>query len=115
VACTEGLIQCNPVLLEPILEVHISVPSEHTNKAQKIITSHRAGQILGYDAKPDWPGWDVVDGYVPQSEMQGLIVELRSQTQGIGSFTWAFHHLQELEGRDADKVVEARKKVLAEA
>jgi elongation factor G len=115
VACTEGLPLCNPVLLEPILEVHISVPSEHTNKAQKIITSHRAGQILGYDAKPGWPGWDVVDGYVPQSEMQGLIVELRSQTQGIGSFTWAFHHLQELEGRDADKVVEARKKALAEA
>jgi elongation factor G len=115
VACTEGLPQCNPVLLEPILEVHISVPSEHTNKAQKIITSHRAGQILGFDAKPGWDGWDVVDGYVPQSEMQGLIVELRSQTQGVGSFTWAFHHLQELEGRDADKVVEARKKALAEA
>lgn len=115
VACTEGLPQCNPVLLEPILEVHISVPCEHTSKAQKIITSHRAGQILGYDAKPDWPGWDVVDGYVPQSEMQGLIVELRSQTQGIGSFTWAFHHLQDLEGRDAEKVVEARKKALAEA
>jgi elongation factor G len=114
IACTEGLPQCNPVLLEPILEVHISVPSEHTAKAQKIITSHRAGQILGFDAKPGWPGWDVVDGYLPQSEMQGLIVELRSQTQGIGSFTWAFHHLQELEGRDADKVVEARKKALAE-
>jgi elongation factor G len=115
VACTEGLPQCGPVLLEPILEVHISVPAEHTNKAQKIITSHRAGQILGFDAKPGWEGWDVVDGYVPQSEMQGLIVELRSQTQGVGSFTWAFHHLQELEGRDADKVVEARKKALAEA
>jgi len=114
VACTEGLPQCNPVLLEPILEVHISVPSEHTAKAQKIITSHRAGQILGFDAKPGWPGWDVVDGYMPQAEMQGLIVELRSQTQGIGSFIWAFHHLQELEGRDADKVVEARKKALAE-
>jgi elongation factor G len=114
VACTEGLPQCNPVLLEPILEVHISVPSEHTAKAQKIITSHRAGQILGFDAKPGWEGWDVVDGYVPQAEMQPLIVELRSQTQGIGSFTWAFHHLQELEGRDADKVVEARKKALAE-
>ena len=115
VACTEGLPQCNPVLLEPILEVHISIPAEHTAKAQKIITSHRAGQILGYDAKPGWEGWDVVDGYVPQSEMQGLIVELRSQTQGVGSFTWAFHHLQDLEGRDADKVVEARKKSLTEA
>ena len=115
VAMTEGMPLCNPVLLEPILEVHISVPSEHTAKAQKIITSHRAGQILGFDAKDGWPGWDVVDGYVPQSEMQTLIVELRSQTQGIGSFTWGFHHLQELEGRDADKVIEARKKALAEA
>jgi elongation factor G len=115
VALTEGLPLCSPVLLEPILEIHISVPSEHTAKAQKIITSHRAGQILGYDAKPGWEGWDVVDGYVPQSEMQSIIVELRSQTQGVGSFTWAFHHLQDLEGRDADKVVEARKKALAEA
>ena len=115
VAMNEGLPQCNPVLLEPILEIHISVPSEHTSKAQKIITSHRAGQILGYDAKPGWDGWDVVDGYLPQSELQGIIVELRSQTQGVGSFTWGFHHLQELEGRDADKVVEARKKALAEA
>ena len=115
VALTEGLPQCNPVLLEPILEVHISVPADHTARAQKIITSHRAGQILGYDAKPGWSGWDVVDGYVPQSEIQSLIVELRSQTQGVGSFTWAFHHLQELEGRDAEKVVEARRKALAEA
>ncbi|BDU76686.1 elongation factor G [Mesoterricola sediminis] len=115
VAMVEGLPQCNPVLLEPIVEIHISVPSEHTSKAQKIITSHRAGQILGFDAKAGWEGWDVVDGYLPQSELQGIIVELRSQTQGVGSFTWAFHHLQELEGRDADKVVEARKKALAEA
>jgi elongation factor G len=115
VAMNEGLPQCNPVLLEPILEIHISVPSEHTSKAQKIITSHRAGQILGFDAKPGWDGWDIVDGYLPQSELQGIIVELRSQTQGVGSFTWAFHHLQELEGRDAEKVVEARKKALAEA
>jgi elongation factor G len=115
VAMTEGMPLCNPVLLEPIVEVHIAVPCEHTAKAQKIITGHRAGQILGYDARPGWPGWDVVDGYLPQSEMHDLIVDLRSQTQGVGSFTWGFHHLQELEGRDADKVVEARKKALAEA
>jgi len=108
----EGLVQCNPVLLEPILEIQISVPSEHTAKAQRMITGHRGGQILGFDAKPGWPGWDVVNAYLPQSEMQNVIVELRSQTMGVGSFTWAFHHLQELEGRDADKVVEARKKAL---
>jgi len=108
----EGLPMCSPVLLEPILNIHISVPSEHTAKAQRMVTGHRGGQILGFDAKPGWPGWDVVEAYLPQSEMQDVIVELRSQTMGVGSFTWAFHHLQELEGRDADKVVEARKKAL---
>jgi elongation factor G len=41
--------------------------------------------------------------------MGDVVVELRSLTMGVGSFTWAFHHLQELIGRDADKVVEARK------
>lgn len=108
----EGLPQCSPVLLEPILEIQISVPSEHTSKAQRLVTGHRGGQVLGFDAKPGWPGWDVVNAYLPQSEMQDVIIELRSQTMGVGSFTWAFHHLQELEGRDADKVVEARKKAL---
>jgi len=111
----EGLVQCSPVLLEPILEIHISVPSEFTSKAQRLVTGHRGGQILGFDAKPDWPGWDVVEAYLPQSEMQDVIVELRSQTLGVGHFTWAFHHLQELEGRDADKVIEARKKAIENA
>ena len=108
----EGLQKCSPVLLEPILKVHISVPNEHTSKAQRLVTGHRAGQILGFDAKPDWPNWDVVDAYLPQSEMNDLIIEIRSQTMGVGFFTWEFSHLQELEGREADKIVEARKKAL---
>ena len=61
---------------------------------------------------PGWQGWDVVDGYLPQSEMNDLIIEIRSQTMGVGFFTWQFDHLQELEGRDAEKIVEARKKAL---
>ena len=108
----EGLLKCSPVLLEPILKVHISVPNEHTSKAQRLVTGHRAGQILGFDAKPDWPNWDVVDAYLPQSEMNDLIIEIRSQTMGVGFFTWEFDHLQELEGREAEKIVETRKKAL---
>nr|WP_005037378.1 elongation factor G [Holophaga foetida] len=115
IGMTEGLTKCAPTLLEPILRIQISVPSEHTSKAQRMVTGHRAGQILGFDAKEGWPGWDVVDGYLPQSEMNELIIEIRSQTMGVGFFTWAFDHLQELEGRDADKIVEARRKVLEEA
>lgn len=108
----DGLTKCSPTLLEPILKVKISVPSEHTSKAQRLVTGHRAGQVLGFDAKEGWPGWDVVEAYLPQSEMNDLIIEIRSQTMGVGFFTWAFDHLQELEGRDADKIVEARKKAL---
>jgi elongation factor G len=108
----EGLSKCSPVLLEPILKIQISVPSEHTSKAQRLVTGHRAGQILGFDAKSDWPNWDVVDAYLPQSEMNDLIIEIRSQTMGVCFFTWEFNHLQELEGRDAEKIVEARKKAL---
>lgn len=112
IAMSEGLPQCEPILLEPILKVEVSVPSDYTSKAQRIISGRR-GQILGYDAKPGWTGWDAVSAYLPQAEMGDLIVELRSLTMGVGTFLWAFDHLQELTGRDAQKVVEERKKVLA--
>ncbi len=109
VGMSEGAPLCHPVLLEPICEVHIAVPSEFTPKAQRLVTGRRGGQVLGFDAREGWTGWDVVSAYIPQAEMSDVIVELRSLTMGVGSFTWAFHHLQELVGRDADKVVEARK------
>lgn len=115
IGMSEGAPLCHPVLLEPISEVHIAVPSEFTPKAQRLVTGRRGGQVLGFDARPGWTGWDVVSAYIPQAEMSDVIVELRSLTMGVGSFTWAFHHLQELVGRDADKVVEARKQTKAPA
>jgi len=111
IAMTEGLPKCEPVLLEPILKVEISVPADFTSKAQRIISGRR-GQILGYDAKPGWPGWDAVAAFLPQAEMGDLIVELRSLTMGVGTFSWKFDHLQEITGRTADKVVEERKAAL---
>ena len=115
IGMTEAAPVCHPVLLEPICEVHIAVPSEFTPKAQRLVTGRRGGQVLGFDARPGWIGWDVVSAYIPQAEMSDVVVELRSLTMGVGSFTWAFHHLQELIGRDADKVVEARKQTKATA
>ncbi|CAA7612238.1 elongation factor G [Magnetospirillum sp. SS-4] len=114
IAMTEGMPQCDPVLLEPILLVEISVPSDYTAKAQRIVSGRR-GQILGYDAKEGWQGWDTVNAYLPQAEMDDLIVELRSLTMGVGTFSWAFDHLQEIAGRIADKVVEQRRKALENA
>ncbi|MFA6018885.1 MAG: elongation factor G [Rhodospirillales bacterium] len=107
-AMREGLPQCEPVLLEPVLAVEIAIPSEHTSKAQRLVSSRR-GQILGYDGKDGWKGWDVVSALLPRAEMHDLIIELRSLTMGVGTFAWRFDHLQELVGRPAEKVVEDRK------
>ena len=112
-AMTEALPACDPVLLEPILTVSIAVPSDFTSKVQRLVSGRR-GQILGYDSRPGWQGWDEVKAYLPQAEMHDLIVELRSLSLGVGTFTWSFERLQELTGKAADKAVEIRKEALAE-
>ena len=107
-AMKDGLPQCAPVLLEPICKVTLSVPSEFTANAQGIITKRR-GQILGFNPKEGWDGWDEVGAFMPQSELHDLIIELRSLSQGVGTFEWEFDHLTELAGREADMVIEARR------
>ncbi|WP_431854423.1 elongation factor G [Azospirillum sp.] len=113
-AMQEALPSCEPVLLEPILQVCIAVPSEFTPKVQRLVSGRR-GQILGFDARPGWQGWDEVKAYMPQAEIHDLIVELRSLSLGVGTFTWTFERLQELTGKMADKAVEQRKAALAHA
>jgi elongation factor G len=111
-AMREGMPKCDPVLLEPIFSVHIAVPTEFTSRVQRIVSGRR-GQILGYEANTEWKGWDEVSVLLPQSEMHGLIVELRSATLGVGTFAWQFDHLQELSGKLADDVVAQRAQLLA--
>ena len=111
-ALTEGLPQCEPVLLEPICQVNIYVPAEFTSKVQRAVTQHRA-QILGFNARVGWDGWEVIQVNMPESEMQTLITEIRSISLGIGTFDAKFSHYQELIGRDAEKVTQVRKQALA--
>ncbi|GHD54537.1 elongation factor G [Thalassobaculum fulvum] len=106
-ALSEALPKCDPVLLEPIHEVTISVPSDATSRVHGILSSRR-GQILGFDAKDGWPGWDAVTAYLPEAEIHDLILELRAQSQGLATFEWRFDHLSELTGRLADQVVQHR-------
>ena len=103
----EGMPKCQPVLLEPIFQVRIAIPSEFTSRIQRLVSGRR-GQILGFEAKEGWNGWDEVSVLLPQAEMHGLIVELRSATLGVGTFAWQFDHLQELSGKLADDVVASR-------
>ena len=99
--------QCSPVLLEPVMAVEIAVPSDATAKINAIVSARR-GQILGFDARPGWPGWDLVQAQIPEAEIQNLIVELRSATAGVGTFNAKFDHLAELTGKVADQVLAIR-------
>ncbi len=104
IAMVEGMPQCSPVLLEPILAVEIHVPNHATARVNQIVTGHR-GQLLGFDAREGWPGWDTVKAHMPESEVASLIIEIRSATAGVGTFVTQFDHLAELTGRAADHVV----------
>jgi elongation factor G len=108
VAIVEGLPQCNPVLLEPIHTVELVCPSDATAKVNAILAGRR-GQILGFDTRDGWNGWDVVRAMMPESEIGDLIVEVRSATAGAGTFTFKFDHMSELTGKQADQIVAARR------
>ena len=111
-AMTEGMPQCSPVLLEPIVAVDIHVPSDATSRVNQIVTGHR-GQLLGFDGREGWPGWDTVKAHLPESEIGSLIIELRSATSGVGTFVFSHDHMAELVGRSAEQVVAARKAQMA--
>lgn len=112
VAMRDGAAQCGPVLLEPILWVEVSVPTEATSKAQRALSGRR-GQILGFMPREGWRGWDTVQAHLPQGEMHDLITELRSASMGVGTFRWRFDHLREITGKLADQVVAQRSDQLA--
>jgi elongation factor G len=104
----EGLPQCQPVLLEPIYIVEIVCPTEATAKINAILSARR-GQILSFDTREGWQGWDCVRAMMPESEIGELIVELRSATAGSGSFTRQFDHMAEVTGRAADQIIAAHR------
>jgi elongation factor G len=112
IGITEGLPQCSPVLLEPIHMVEIVCPTDATAKMNAILSGRR-GQILGFDTREGWEGWDVVRAKMPESEIGDLIIEVRSATAGVGSFTFKFDHMAELAGKTAEQIVAARRQAQA--
>jgi elongation factor G len=110
-ALREGLRSCEPVLLEPILAVEISVPTDYTSRALALVSQKR-GQILGYDAKDGWSGWDRISAHIPQAEIHDLIVSLRSLSQGVAFFDWRYDHLNPVPDKLAETVVAHRQEEL---
>ncbi len=100
-AMREAMPQCKPVLLEPVMKVTIFTPNDATARVTALIPQRR-GRILGFDARPGWPGWDQVEAEMPQAEIGDLIIELRSATAGLASYRAEFDHMAELNGRAAE-------------
>ena len=73
----------------------------------------RRGQILGLAPREDWRGWERIEAYLPQSERQDLIAEIRGLTQGLGAFEADFDHMAELHGRLAELAAQASKPAAA--
>jgi elongation factor G len=106
-AMSEGMPDCAPVLLEPVVKLSIHVPHTATAKVGSLIGTRR-GTPLGFDSRAGWRGWDTVWAEMPQSEVSDLIVDLRSLTQGVGTYEMEFSHLAELNGKLADTIVASR-------
>jgi elongation factor G len=98
-----ALAKADPMLLEPIHHVTVSAPNLFTANVQRLLTGRR-GQILGYGEKPSWSGWDNTEALVPEVELHRMILELRSQTTGLGTFTHHFDHLAEAPAQLAERI-----------
>jgi len=99
----EALAECDPVVLEPIEKLTIYTPNSGTPKINSAVSSHN-GQILGFESREGWPGWDKVEVYLPHAERQSFIIDLRSVTQGLATFEAVFDHMVEVTGRRAEDV-----------
>ncbi|WP_309088848.1 elongation factor G [Phenylobacterium sp.] len=101
-AIEEALRASGTILLEPIEKLVVYSPSPAASNVTSALTARR-GQILGLSPREDWRGWERIEAYLPQSERQDLIAELRGLTQGLGAFEADFDHMSELHGRLAEE------------
>jgi len=111
-AMNEALPECEPVLLEPIYRTTINVPSAFTARIHGIVSSQR-GQIMGFDARLGWRGWDTMTALLPETAFRNLIIDLRSASQGVASYEAEFDHYQELYGKEAESIISIRRKAEA--
>ncbi|MGJ7045982.1 elongation factor G [Thermoanaerobacterium thermosulfurigenes] len=103
-AFKEGMKKGGAVLLEPIMEVEVVVPEEYMGDVMGDINSRR-GRIEGM---MDRAGAKVIRGMVPLAEMFGYATDLRSKTQGRGTYTMQFSHYEEVPKNIADQILEKK-------
>ncbi|MDE2717006.1 MAG: elongation factor G [Chloroflexota bacterium] len=107
-AFSDGINQATPQLLEPIMYAQILVPDGDTGDVMGDLNSKRA-RILGMN--PEGNGFTTIEVEAPQAEMMRYATDLRSQTQGRGTFTMRFDRYQEVPTHLVDRAVEQQKEL----
>jgi elongation factor G len=111
-AFKEGMQSGHPVLLEPVMNIHITVPDNYTGDIMSDLNSRR-GRVLGMN--PQGNGFTVVEAQAPLAEVQRYVSDLRSVTQGRGTFAMEFNHYEPVPAHAADRVIEEARKRREEA
>ena len=100
-AFKKGVVQANPVLLEPIMEVEVHVPKDYVGDVMGDLNSRR-GRVLGMDSTARY---EVINAHVPQAEVLLYALDLTSMTGGRGTFTTRFSHYEEVPAMIAEKII----------
>ncbi len=105
-AFKNGVKEANPVLLEPVMKVAVTVPDENIGDIIGDLNSRR-GRVLGVEGRGNY---QVVEANVPMSEMLKYAPDLNSKTGGRGTFTMEFSHYEEVPSQLTEKIVAQAKK-----
>ncbi|HPU41393.1 MAG TPA: elongation factor G [Acetivibrio clariflavus] len=103
-AFKDGMKKADPVLLEPIMKVSVTVPEDYMGDVMGDLNSRR-GRIEGMEARN---GVQVINAFVPMAEMFGYATALRSRTQGRGVFTMQISHFEEVPRNIQEAVINGR-------
>ncbi len=105
-ALKDGSAKAKPVLLEPIMKVEVVVPDEYTGDVIGNLSARR-GQIEGMEPRPG--NVQAIKSHVPLANMFGYATDLRSTTQGRGTFTMEFEHYAEVSQSVADEILKGKR------
>ena len=100
-ALRKGMLQAQPILLEPIMNINIRVPKDFTGDIISDLNTKRA-RVQGMNPEGDYNG---IEAQVPQAEILRYAIDLKSITQGRGSFTMQFSHYEEVPQHLSQKII----------
>ncbi|SEM32279.1 translation elongation factor 2 (EF-2/EF-G) [Syntrophus gentianae] len=105
-AFKKGVMACQPILLEPIVNIEIEIPDEYMGDVIGDLNSRR-GKVLGMDSKGNH---QIVKAQVPLAEILKYAPDLTSMTSGRGTFTYSHSHYEEVPAHLAEKIIAESKK-----